>query len=265
MKKTFLSILLVTVLLVTNTCIASRTRIDVNIMDLQANQEDFQNNGTIYFLVEGINITIMSQLTSIALIFTETMERDVTLNFRVSNEFLFNIKDSSIKSSDVEIKTKHLKNETIFSFNVDSLQTVTLTISKFSIITSEASKKVHNFWNYAEYNGVSDGVSDEVSVNIDKNENDFDTNEEQLIVEYKTSFFGWYYPIDKSQYQIEDNGVQLKITTKFNGSSGDIRIHTFTDSSTSLRSSIAKFFVKVQIGIKKVIIDIFGDKTPRTS
>jgi hypothetical protein len=109
---------------------------------------------------------------------------------------------------------------------------------------------------------------------IDKTEPDFVLDNKHLIVQYKTDFFGWYYPVDDTTsdsiyYYVDDMGPKYRVVTNFKDiNSGDIKIHAFPGASEgvinwdALKGGLARSWISLQIGVKKVIIDLFSDPVP---
>ena len=249
--------------------------ININALDIQANQEDWEENGEITFQSEGINITIKNKFTKIQFIFRETYGRDVRLNFYVPSAYISPSVLGLIKTDDnVTIDWRTTSNDTILSFEMHAYQTVTLEISKLNLAKGSMKKRVHDFWNYVEYNGEAVENEDNVVVLINKEEPSFEIDNKHIRVQYKTEFFGWYYPVDDVSskdvyYYMDDVGYQYRVVTKFKSDqSADVKIHAFPGASEgwfnkdAITGKLAKVFIDLEIGVKKTIMDLFGNNKP---
>jgi len=251
--------------------------VDVNALDFNIYYEQWEEKGKIQFSVEGINITLEETLTKVLFTFRETRGRAVELRFRVPKEYMSPSIVGLIETEEgnVTINWRATDNESILSFVLQEYEQVVLSIKKTELIYGQAKKKVHDIWNYVEYNGDSDGTSSVISVNIDKNDYDIKLDNEHMIVQYKTEFFDWYYPIDDvsssdiAYYYVNDLEEKYQVVIRFKKDlSGDVKIHTFAGASEGVfnwdafKGSIAKSWISIQVGVKKALIDWLGDTTP---
>ena len=248
----------------------------VNALNLEISQSEWEEKGEVSFESEGINVTLKDRFTKIEFIFREIMGRDVRLNFIVPPSYIDQSVLGLIETDDnVTVDWRVADNGTIISFELLAFQSVTFSVSKLDIATGGMKKSVHDFWSYVEYNGV--GVKDQnvVVVDIQKEESGFEVDNKHITVYYKTDFFGWYYPIDDTSskdiyYYMEDSGDNYRVVTSFKGNkSADIRVNAFPGASDgwfnkdAITGKLAQAWIGAVTSVKKTIIDIFGDKTPK--
>jgi len=255
--------------------IAEEAEVDIYALDLVFNKNQWEEEGRVQTQVEGINITIEKRFTVIRIIFRETIGRDVKVNIKIPEEYISASELGVVRTEDnVSLTWRTRQNYTIISFKMHALQIVTLEISKGDILWGRMKKTVHNWFNYVEYNGDAEGTEKNIIVFVSKEEPEFDVDNKHMIVQYKTDFFGWYYPIEDVSshdiyYYVDDLDDQYRIVTHFKGNnSGDVKIHAFPGASEgffnfdTIKGAVARSFISLQIGIKKFIMDVFGDKTP---
>jgi len=248
--------------------------VEINSLGLEAYMEEWESKGKVNFQQEGVNITVEETLTKVLVTFSEVYGRDVHLKFVVPTYVIPASVMSDIKTSNnVSVDWKVRDNNTIMSFELRAFQTVTLTLSKASLVLGRVKKGVHNFWSYVEYTGDSTGIESDIVISVSKMEESFEVDNKHMIVQYKTSFFGWYYPVedvssDQVYYYVSDLDTHYKVVTHFKGdSSADVKIHVFPGASKginmdSVKGTLARVWISCQIGIKKILIDVFGDRTP---
>jgi len=249
--------------------------IDINALNIQINQDEWEESGEVSFESEGINITLRNKFTKIQFIFRETMGRDVILNFIVPSHYIDQTVLGLIETDDnVTIEWRATENASILSFGMHAYQEVTFEISKLKIATGGLKKNVHDFWSYVEYNGAASTNENVVVVDIDKEEPSFEIDNKHIKVYYKTDFFGWYYPIDDTSskdvyYYMEDTGDQYRIVTSFKGNkSADVRVNAFPGASDgwfnkdAIVGRAAQLWMGAVTSVKKTIIDIFGSSEP---
>ncbi len=281
MKKKILCLLvaMLCICIVTEMTNAGRevVTIDINSLDLTAHKEQWERENKVSIQSEGINITIENKFTKVLLSFKETLGRDVELVFTVPKEYMSPSVLGNVNSDDnTTITWRLVDNATIITMYLSAFQETTLTLSKGDLIYGQVKKGVHDFWNYVEYDGDSTGVEENIVIFISKDEPGFAIDNKHMIVQYKTNFFGWYYPIDdtssdKVYYYVNDMGDKYRVVTHFKRNmSGDVKIQVFPGASEglnwdSVKGALANTWVSTMSGIKKFIIDFFGDDTPNHS
>ncbi|MEF8806265.1 MAG: hypothetical protein V5A63_19525 [Bacteroides sp.] len=277
MKK--LAVIILILLFISPTLTANLVEIDVNSLDLEAYKEEWEENDKISFEFEGINITVENKFLDIVMTFRETMGRDAKLNFMVPEDYmkpsvLGNIKTESNKT----ITWESVRNTTVVSFKIYAYEEVVLKVSKTDITLGKAKKKVHDFFNYVEYNADSNGTQKQISILVDKDNTNFEVDNEHMIVQYETAsdiLGNWYYPVEDTSssdvyYHVTDLGDRYKVTVDFNkNKSGDIKLHTFPGASEGffnkegITGAISHFWLKTTTGAKKMLVDFFGTSEPR--
>lgn len=270
-------LLTLTLVLLTSLYVATagEIEIDINALDLTANKEQWEEEGRVQTQIEGINITIENHFTVIKIIFRNTMPRDVKVNINVPKEYISASEMGIVKAEgNVSIIWRTGQNYTMISFKMHAYQTITLTVSKGDVLWGRMKKTVHNWFNYVEYNGNAVGTEENIIVFVEKEETDFEIDNKHAILQYKTDFFGWYYPIEDvssrdTYYYVDDLGDSYRFVVHFKGNTtADVKIHCFPGASEgffnwdTFKGGIARGFISVQIGIKKFIMDIFGDPKP---
>lgn len=230
---------------------------EVHIYSLEVQSEDM------FVVYEGINISLVDKLSKILILFQELDGRDVDMYIHISTYFIsYDIIKSARINGDTVLNLIPGENETVINFIIMSYQTVTLEVPKSEFIYEAIKQTSHSFWSYAEYSNTPTDDSKEVTVVIDKTESLPTLENDQVIVQYKTDFFGWYYPIEADEnddihYNIGNTNTQYSITTNFKESnSSSVKIYAFEDDGT-IRGKIAKIGVSLKVGIKKLIMDIF--------
>ncbi len=278
MKKKLIVGVVIASLLALNFCLicnADVVEVNINALDLAISKEQWDEEGKVQTQSEGINITILNHFTKIEIIFKEVFGRDVKVNIKIPKEYISTSELGVVRTeSDVSLIWRTQRDYTTISFKMHAFQIVTLTISKGDILYGRMKKAVHNWFGYIEYNGDATGDEESIIVFVNKEEPEFDIDNKHAIVQYKTDFFGWYYPVsdtssDDIYYYVDDLGDQYRIVTHFKGnSSADIKIHCFSGASEgffnidTVKGAIARSWLSLQIGMKKFIMDIFGSNTP---
>ena len=97
---------------------------------------------------------------------------------------------------DVSLIWRTRQNYTTISFKMHALQTITLTVSKGDVLWGRMKKAVHSWLSYVEYNGDANGNEETIIVLVQKEEPEFEIDNKHSILQFKTSFFNWYYPIE---------------------------------------------------------------------
>ena len=253
---------------------ASETMVFIDSLEISDYKELWEEENIVNFCSQGMNITLENHYTLIKLRINETYGRDVLVELIIPEEYMSPSVLGNVKSSDnISIMWQVFDNQTVLTFSLLAYQNTTIEISKGDLFYGKIKKGVHDFWNYVEYNGDSEGEAN-VVVFISKDENSFQVDNRHLIVQYRTDFHGWYYPVDdtssaRAYYYVDNMPDRYRIVTHFNeGESGDVKIHAFSGAESgalnwdAARGAVSKFVLKIQIGVKKVIMDVFSDNTP---
>ena len=253
---------------------ASETMVFIDSLEISDYKELWEEENEVNFCSQGINITAEKHYTLIKMRINETYGRDVLIELIIPQEYMSPSVLGNVKSKEnISIMWQTFSNETILTFSLLAYQNITIEISKGDLFYGRIKKGVHDFWNYVEYNGDSEGETN-VVVFISKGENSFEVSNAHMIVQYRTDFHGWYYPVndvssDDVYYYVDVMPDRYRIVTHFNeGESGDVKIHAFSGAESGVlnwdaaRGAVSKFVLKVQIGVKKVIMDVFSDNTP---
>jgi len=275
MNKKLLYVFLIILLSLPSSLSGEKVRIDIDTLEIDEYYNIWQNESELTFRVEGFNISIEETLSSIIMTFNETMGRDATLDFHIPDEYIEPSVLSEIQSStNSTVYWTSYRNETVASMDFIAFQEITLEVSKTSLLVGKTRKNVQDFWGYIEYNSYSDGNQTNVVTFINKDESSFPIDNKHVIVQYKTSFFGWYYPVsdvssDEIYYYMDDIGDKYRVVTHFeDNASSHTKVHTFpgasaeTASHETIKGTLANWWLKTTIGVKKIIIDWFGDQTP---
>ncbi len=244
-------------------------------LDLEDLKEQWDKDDKVQFESQGINVTIVNKFRDIEIWVKETIGRDVKVSIKIPEHYISSSVLGYIKNDDgVIIEWRNLDNYTKVSFRLHAYQETVFTISKGDLILGGLKKSVHKWFSYVEYRGDADGDEENIIVFIPKQETDFEIDNKHMIVQYKTGFHNWYYPVSDTSsediyYYVDDLGDQYRVVTHFKGDeSGDIKIHVFPGASEgafnwdSFKGGVARSFISLQIGIKKAFIDWFGDMTP---
>lgn len=274
MKKTIAIVVIWLMILPSLTVGATTIEVDINSLDADLYKEQWDQYKKISFEYEGINVTVTGTFTTITAVFKEVLGRDVTLKFKIPKDYISTSALGNIKSdNNVTIDWRTTENYTIATFDLLAFQSTTLTISKGDLIIGRLRKGVHNFWHYVEYNSDADGSEMNLVTVVNKTEPGFIFDNKHIIVQYKTSTLGWYYPVDDVSsndvyYYVDDLGDSYRIVTHFKTNhSGDVRIQVFPGASKginfeSVRGALARFWISSIAGVKKILLDWFGDTTP---
>lgn len=242
-------------------------------LDLQRLKNDWDENNKVQFQNQGINFTIENKFTKIIATVTELEGRDVSVSILVPSEYIEPSVLGHIDANKTMITWITTKNETWLKFNIRAHDTVTFEISKGSIIVGRLKKGVHNFWNYVEFNGDAQKGDKNVIIFISKSQADFMIDNKHMIVQYKTDFWDWYYPVEDSSsadryYYVDDLGEEYRVVTHFKDDNpADIKIHAFPGASKglnwdSVKGGVARSWISIQVGAKKAIMDLF-DPNPK--
>jgi len=237
-------------------------------LDLTRIKTDWEQNDKVSFENQGINVTLENKFTKIIGTITEMEGRDVEVSILVPEEYIKPSVLGNIKTNLTTITWLTKQNATWVIFTIRAHQTIEFEISKGSLLAGRLKKGVHDFWNYIEYNGDAREGEENVIVFIDKNQADFQIDNQHMIVQYKTDFWGWYYPVDDASsaeqyYYVDELGDQYRVVTHFKeGTSADIKIHAFPGAEPglgwdSLKGGIARSWISLQVGVKKAIMDIW--------
>lgn len=253
---------------------ADVVEVNINALDLTAYKEQWENEDRVQVQQDGINITVENHLTKILIIFRETIGRDVKVNIKVPKEYISAAELGVVRTEDdVSLIWRTRANYTTISFKMHAFQIVTLTVSKGSILWGRMKKAVHSWLSYVEYNGDAVGDEETIVVLVQKEEPTFEIDNKHSILQYKTSFWNWYYPIEDTSsndiyYYVDDLGDQYRFVIHFKNQSGDVKIHCFPGASEGIfnwdafKGGVARTWLSLQVGIKKFIIDVFSDPTP---
>ncbi len=270
-------LLVVTIILLATWSISAsdEVEVDINALDLSLNKEQWDEEGKVQTQQEGINITIENHITVITIIFKEVHGRDVKVNIKIPEEYISASELGVVRTEDnVSLIWRTRQNYTTISFKMHAYQEITLTISKGDVLYGRMKKAVHGWFSYVEYNGDAIGDEENIIVFVSKEEPDFEVDNHHMIIQYKTDFFGWYYPVEDVSshdiyYYVDDMGDQYRIVTHFKGnSSADIKILAFPGASEgffnwdTFKGAVARSWISLQIGIKKFIMDVFGNNNP---
>lgn len=275
MKKLTFIIILSILCTIFTVCIPAGTRvIEITALETVHFKEQWEEDNQVEFTSHGIIVNISKHYTSIILTFLETEGNDVDITLTIPEEIISTTVLGNIQSNDNRTITwLTVGNISKISFNLLAFQNTTITIKKTDIILGHIKKSVHNFWNYVEYNGNSNGEST-VLIEINKADLSFNVDNQHMIVQYKTDFYGWYYPTEgvSSQpiyyYVIELNNTYRIITNFRDGNSADMKVEVFPGADDgffnwdAIKGRIANTALKLQISVKKVIIDLFGGPNP---
>jgi hypothetical protein len=237
-------------------------------LDLSRILSDWEQNNKVQFENQGINVTIENKFTKIIGRITETEGRDVEVSILIPEEYIAPSVLGHIETNLTTIRWITRANETWLQFELRAHQTVEFEISKGSLLAGRIKKGIHNFWNYVEFNGDAKEGEENVIVFINKQQTDFEIDNKHIIVQYKTDFWGWYYPVgdassEDTYYYVDDIGDQYRVVTHFKeGESADIKIHAFPGAEQgfgwdSVKGGIARSWISLQIGVKKAIMDIW--------
>ena len=237
-------------------------------LDLTRLKSIWEDKGKVEFENQGINVTIENKFSKILATIQETKGRDVSVSILVPAEYISPSVLGHIKTNSTTITWVTTNNETWLKFNMRAHDTIYLEISKGSLLKGRIKKGIHNFWNYVEYNGDAKENETNVIIFIDKSQSDFEIDNKHMIVQYKTDFWGWYYPVEEassgdSYYYVDDLGEQYRVVTHFKTENpGDIKIHAFPGATPgwnwdSVKGGIARSWISLQIGVKKAVMDIW--------
>jgi hypothetical protein len=245
-------------------------------LNLDLYKSQWKNKGAVTFENQGINISLVDKAAKISISIRERNGRDVKIKIDIPGYIVSPSALGNINTDDgTAIIWRVKQNSSYIELSLRALQRINFDVGKGSLVLGRIRKAVHNTLGYVEYYGDSDGASQNIVVYIDKSEPGFNIDNKHMIVQYKTSFFGWYYPVDDVSsravyYYVDDIGSQYRVVTHFNSNiSGDVKIEVFPGASTGIfnweafKGLIARTFISIQIGIKKAIVDIIGDKTPK--
>jgi len=277
--KRVIALIVLAIVVLSTLQFGSATVVELDVLqdlDLPALQAQWKAHHTASFINEGINFTIQETTTKVIITVTEKQGRDVDVKVKIPSGYISPSDMGYINSKDnVALEWRAYNNDSMILFSLFAYQQATFEVAKTSLLYGKMKKAVHKLFNYVEYNGQSNGKDQNIVVYVDKSETGFEVDNQHMIVQYKTGFFGWYYPVDSVSssdvyYYVDDLGTQYRVVTHFKGNTtSDIKIHAFPGASKgfwnwdSIKGGIARSIISLQIGIKKALIDWFGNKAPK--
>lgn len=274
--KTILVIFLLFSCVFITPCQGSPIRVVVDALCSNYYLADWNKNKTINFKYEGINITMTGQISKYKFSFIETSGRDVDVIYEIPKDY---ISATAVGEITVENQTEVAWNTngtiSALEFTLFAYQHLNFNVSKTNTIFGNIKKSVHSLMHYVEYDKYSNDKQ-MVIVNIDKKTLGFIVDNKHMIVQYKTKFHGWYYPLDDSSasltgyYYVNDLPDTYQVVIQFkNLSSADVKVEVFPGASqgffnvAAAEGFFARGFLSIQIGVKKAIIDLFHGSSPQ--